>query len=227
MAGTARACRAGVPTQSPARGAPDPAPHSGAGSGRYQIRYPGPDARLRTGPEAFARASDARRALTLIEADMMAGGWADPDRGKVKLGDYAARWIAQRPGLRSRSVDLYRWLLRAVHRPSAWRGASREAFRAHDPRLAGRSSERWRFGINGGQVIPAASGGADNGGRGGQDLGAQPVSHLRRGGGARRRTAGADYGPGVRADRPCRPSSSGTSVSCQLVVTGCSSVATA
>jgi integrase len=30
MAGTARACRAGVPTQSPARGAPDPAPHSGA-----------------------------------------------------------------------------------------------------------------------------------------------------------------------------------------------------
>ena len=30
MAGTARACRAGVPTQSPARGALDPAPHSGA-----------------------------------------------------------------------------------------------------------------------------------------------------------------------------------------------------
>jgi len=30
MVGTARACRAGVPTQSPARGAPDPAPHSGA-----------------------------------------------------------------------------------------------------------------------------------------------------------------------------------------------------
>ncbi len=80
-------------------------------SGRYQIRYPGPDARIRTGPETFARASDARRALTLIEADMIAGGWADPDRGKVKLGDYAAPWIAQRPGLRPRSVDLYRWLL--------------------------------------------------------------------------------------------------------------------
>ena len=42
---------------------------------------------------------------------MIAGEWADPDRGKVKLGDYAARWIAQRPGLRPRSVDLYRWLL--------------------------------------------------------------------------------------------------------------------
>jgi len=30
MAGTARVCRAGVPMQSPARGAPDPAPHNGA-----------------------------------------------------------------------------------------------------------------------------------------------------------------------------------------------------
>ena len=41
MAGTARACRAGVPTQSPARGAPDPAPHSGAALIKYgQIRQP-------------------------------------------------------------------------------------------------------------------------------------------------------------------------------------------
>src|SRR5215471_3089340 len=68
-------------------------------SGRYQIRYPGPDGRIRSGPETYARSSDAQRALTLIEAAMMAGEWADPDRGKVRLGHYAARWIAQRPGL--------------------------------------------------------------------------------------------------------------------------------
>jgi integrase len=80
-------------------------------SGRYQIRYLGPDSRMRTGPETFTRASDAQRALTLIEADMIAGEWADPDRGKVRLGDYAARWIIQRPGLRPRTVDLYSWLL--------------------------------------------------------------------------------------------------------------------
>jgi hypothetical protein len=80
-------------------------------SGRYQIRYPGPDGRMRTGPETYARSGDAQRALTLIEADMMAGEWADPNRGKVRLGDYAARWIAQRPGLRPRTVDLYSWVL--------------------------------------------------------------------------------------------------------------------
>nr|WP_279499389.1 N-terminal phage integrase SAM-like domain-containing protein [Actinomadura rubrisoli] len=31
--------------------------------------------------------------------------------GKVKLGDYAAKWIDQRPGLRPRTVELYTWLL--------------------------------------------------------------------------------------------------------------------
>jgi integrase len=51
-------------------------------------------------------------ALTLIEAEMMAGEWADPGRGKVRLEPYAARWIAQRPGLRPRTADLYSWLLR-------------------------------------------------------------------------------------------------------------------
>src|SRR5579871_5637893 len=80
-------------------------------SGRFQIRYPGPDGRLRSGQETYARKSDAERALSLTEARMLAGEWADPDRGKVKLGDYAAAWIAQRPGLRVRTVDLYTWLL--------------------------------------------------------------------------------------------------------------------
>jgi integrase len=81
-------------------------------SGRYQIRYPGPDGRIRSGPETYARSSDAQRAVTLIEAELMAGEWADPGRGKVRLGPYAARWIAQRPGLRPRTADLYSWLLR-------------------------------------------------------------------------------------------------------------------
>ena len=92
-------------------------------SGRYQIRYPGPDGRMRTGPETYARSGDAQRALTLIEADMMAGEWADPNRGKVRLGDYAARWIAQRPGLRPRTADLYSWVSGEIHRSPARRGS--------------------------------------------------------------------------------------------------------
>ena len=81
-------------------------------SGRYQIRYPGPDGRMRTGPETYERKSDADRALVMIEAQMRSGEWTDPERTKVKLGDYASAWITQRPGLRPRTMDLYRWLLR-------------------------------------------------------------------------------------------------------------------
>jgi integrase len=80
-------------------------------SGRYQVRYPGPDGVPRTAPETFARKSDAEKYLTIIEAQMMRGEWVDPERGKIALADYAEQWIAHRPGLRPRTVALYRWLL--------------------------------------------------------------------------------------------------------------------
>jgi hypothetical protein len=66
---------------------------------------------MRTGQDTYERKSDAERALSLIEAQMIAGEWADLELGKVKLGDYAAARIAQRPGLRVRTVDLDSWLL--------------------------------------------------------------------------------------------------------------------
>jgi len=81
-------------------------------SGRYQIRYPGPDGQLRTGPETYARKTDADNALVIIEAQLTSGDWTDPERGKVKLGDYAITWITERPSLRPRTIDLYRWLLK-------------------------------------------------------------------------------------------------------------------
>jgi integrase len=34
-----------------------------------------------------------------------------PQRGKITLQVYAEKWIAQRPNLRARTVELYRWLL--------------------------------------------------------------------------------------------------------------------
>jgi integrase len=79
-------------------------------SGRYQIRYPGLDGRMRTGRVTYERKSDAERALSLIEAQMISGDWADPTRAKIKLTDYAVAWITQRPGLRPRTMDLYSWL---------------------------------------------------------------------------------------------------------------------
>ncbi|MFI7027647.1 tyrosine-type recombinase/integrase [Microbispora rosea] len=80
-------------------------------SGRFQIRYPGPDGRIHTGSTTYATKTDADRALTLLEAQMISGEWTDPDRGKVLIGDYARTWIKERPGLRPKTVELYTWLL--------------------------------------------------------------------------------------------------------------------
>jgi hypothetical protein len=38
-------------------------------------------------------------------------GWVDPQRGKIPLGDYAAKWIKERANLRPKTVELYAWLL--------------------------------------------------------------------------------------------------------------------
>ena len=76
-------------------------------SGRYQASYPGLDGQRRYGPETFERKSDAERFLALIEVQIYHGEWTDPELGKVELRDYAERWIAQRPGLRPRTSDLY------------------------------------------------------------------------------------------------------------------------
>lgn len=81
-------------------------------SGRYQVRYPGPDGRMRSAPKTFASKTEAERALTLIEAEILSGTWTDPERAKVKLGAYAELWIEQRQTLRPRTRELYAWLLR-------------------------------------------------------------------------------------------------------------------
>jgi integrase len=42
---------------------------------------------------------------------MITGEWTDPERAKITLQVYAAKWVDQRPNLRPRTVELYRWLL--------------------------------------------------------------------------------------------------------------------
>jgi integrase len=76
---------------------------------------------MRSAPETFERKSDAQRYLALVELQLARGDWIDPDRAKVTVADYADRWIAERPGLRPRTVELYRWLLRRHITP--WIGA--------------------------------------------------------------------------------------------------------
>src|ERR1700741_3614088 len=80
--------------------------------GEFQASYLGPDGRRHFAPHRFKREADADRWLAKVEGVIIAGDWTDPERAKITLGDYAENWITERPGLRPRTVELYRWLLR-------------------------------------------------------------------------------------------------------------------
>src|SRR4051794_30048307 len=80
-------------------------------SGRWQASYLGPDGNRRYAPDTFDNKTAADQYLVNVEGLMMRDEWTDPLRGRIKFGDYAAVWIAERPGLRTRTVELYRWLL--------------------------------------------------------------------------------------------------------------------
>jgi Phage integrase, N-terminal SAM-like domain len=48
----------------------------------------------------------------LKEAEIHSGDWLDPDAGAVLFEDYAKSWVAERPGLRPKTVQLYEGLVR-------------------------------------------------------------------------------------------------------------------
>jgi hypothetical protein len=80
-------------------------------SGGYQASYLGVDGLRRYAPETYERKTDAERFLALVEVQLGTWDWANPAKAKIRLGDYAGVWINERPGLRVRTTDLYRWLL--------------------------------------------------------------------------------------------------------------------
>ncbi len=82
-------------------------------SGQYQARYRGPDGILRPADSTFTTKTDAEVWLTLKEAEILEGEWYDPQAGAVLVADYGATWIEERPGLRPKTVTLYRYLLRS------------------------------------------------------------------------------------------------------------------
>lgn len=81
-------------------------------SGRWQARYKGPDGLDRPAPHTFPTKRDAEVWLTKTEADILDDEWLDPDLGRVAFADYASAWIEERPDLRPKTVQLYRYLLR-------------------------------------------------------------------------------------------------------------------
>jgi integrase len=82
-------------------------------SGRFQVRYPGPDGVVRPADDTFATKTEAEEWLTLKEAEILEGDWIDPEAGEVLVADYGSTWIGERPGLRPKTILIYRGLLRS------------------------------------------------------------------------------------------------------------------
>ena len=80
-------------------------------SGRYQARYIDPDGVRRAADDTFATKTAAQEWLTLKEAEILEGDWISPDAGAVLVPDYARTWIAERAGLRRRTIANYSTLL--------------------------------------------------------------------------------------------------------------------
>ena len=80
-------------------------------SGRYQARYR-VDGKMAAAPTTFRTKRDAEAYLSTVRADMERGQWVNPASGKVTLRSYATKWLAQRPDLRPRTVELYEGELR-------------------------------------------------------------------------------------------------------------------
>jgi integrase len=81
-------------------------------SRRFQARYRGPDGVLRPADTTFVTKTDAEVWLTRKEAEILDDDWIDPNAGAVLLSEYGSTWIDERPGLRPKTVTLYRYLLR-------------------------------------------------------------------------------------------------------------------
>ena len=81
-------------------------------SGRWQVRYTGPDGQRRSAQHTYPTKADANKALSLIDTEIIRGSWVDPSRESRRLDEYAETWIDERPGLSPRTVELYAGLLR-------------------------------------------------------------------------------------------------------------------
>lgn len=58
---------------------------------RWQARYRSPDGKQVS--KTFTRKLDAQRWLDSVTADVMLGKYVDPKAGRVKLGEFARRWL--------------------------------------------------------------------------------------------------------------------------------------
>ena len=80
-------------------------------SGRFQASYLGPNGKRHNAPDTFGTKGEAEQWLVHVESLILRNEWTDPTRAKITVDVYATAWVEDRPKLRPRTRDLYRWLL--------------------------------------------------------------------------------------------------------------------
>lgn len=80
-------------------------------SGRYAASYIGPDGLRRHAGKTFMTKSDAQAWLAARQTELHRGTWSDPALGRLRLGEFGQRWIAEHR-LSPRTRDLYESLFR-------------------------------------------------------------------------------------------------------------------
>jgi hypothetical protein len=80
-------------------------------SGRWQASYFHLGTRHQA-PETFATKAEALGWLAGVEVDIHRGGWVDEKGGRRLFADVANTWLDSRPDLASRSVLVYKSLLK-------------------------------------------------------------------------------------------------------------------
>lgn len=82
-------------------------------SGRFQVRYRGPDGIMRPAPNTFRTKTDADRWLAKVETEIAEKRWRDPEEGKITVGEWTDRWFASvSPSLKATTRALYSGIIR-------------------------------------------------------------------------------------------------------------------
>lgn len=87
-------------------------------SGRWQVRFPGPEGTQQPGPRTFATKTEAARFLARVETDIERGVWADPRLGKVTVREWAVRYLPTMVHLKPKTRAGYDSILRTAILPA-------------------------------------------------------------------------------------------------------------
>lgn len=76
----------------------------------WRAHYRTPDGKQRN--KSFTRKGDAERFLTTVESAKLSGSFADPSLGRLTVGEWSVRWLADQTHLKPSTLERYAGILR-------------------------------------------------------------------------------------------------------------------